>query len=467
MHREGHHRRHLRVLSIVLLATLASACSAVASEASSSVPSLVRDINHGSSSSAPHRFASIGDRLLFNANDGVHGVELWVSDGTSAGTHLVKDINPGGASSDPYALNRAGSKVFFRATDPSHGAELWASNGTAAGTHLVKDINPGPEGSDPRHGMPSAPNYFIRNVNGRPYFNAYDPAHGYEPWTSNGTARGTHLVKDVLPGNRTSDAADFTYANGTVFFSAEGQSFRRTLWRTDGTASGTHPVMRSNGAPVYYPSYLTNFDGSLFFSAGTSTGGALKLTRSDGTPAGTKPVVPNGPGAYNLRKAGGTLFFAGQDSHGTELWGSDGTAAGTRLIKDIDTNDPDWGGSYPNELTDVGGRVFFEAHDRTHGFELWRSDGTPAGTALVRDIRPGTSESRVDCLTAVGQTLFFKAYNDSSNRDDLWRSDGTAAGTTRVKPNLDCTDGTLRNVAGTLFFSAFDNRGVELWKVAP
>jgi ELWxxDGT repeat protein len=454
MHGVGHHRRHLRVLSIALLATLVTACSAAASQASSSVPSLVRDINPGSSSSVPHLFAGIGDRLLFVATDGVHGSELWVSDGTTEGTHLVKDINPGGASSDPYALNRAGSKVFFRATDPSHGAELWASNGTAAGTHLVKDINPGPEGSDPRHAGPSAPNYFIRNVNGRPYFNAYDPVHGYEPWTSNGTTRGTHLVKDISPGNGTSDAADFTYANGTVFFTAADEVHGRTLWRTDGTAVGTRLVRDSNGGELSFPSYLTNFDGSLFFSA------AGKLWRSDGTAAGTSPVAPSHLNAWKLEKVGNTLFVVAGDH--PALWKSDGTTAGTKLVSDH----RGWQ-SYPNHLTGVGDTLFFELQDAAHGFELWRSDGTPSGTDLVRDIRPGSGDSRPDCLTAVDQTLFFGAYNASSNRDDLWRSDGTAAGTTRVKSSFYCADGTPRNVAGTLFFSAFDNRGVELWKVAP
>jgi len=437
-----------------VLATLATASSAVASEASSSAPSLVRDINPGSSSSVPQQFASIGDRLLFSATDGVHGTELWVSDGTTGGTHLVKDINPGGASSDPYGLNRAGSSVFFRATDPSHGTELWASSGTARGTRLVKDINPGPEGSDPRHGTPSAPNNFISNVGGRPYFNAYDPVHGYEPWTSNGTAADTHLVKDIRPGDIASYASDFTYAHGIAFFTAADEVYGRTLWRTDGTAGGTRLVTDSHGRPLSLPSYLTNFDGSLFFSA------ADKLWRSDGTAAGTSPVAPSQLNAWKLKKVGNTLFVVAGDH--PALWKSDGTTAGTKLVSDH----RGWE-SYPNHLTGVGDTLFFDLQDAAHGFELWRSDGTPNGTELVRDIRPGSGSSRPDCLTAVDQTLFFKAYNAGLNSDDLWRSDGTAAGTTRVMRSLYCADGTLRNVGGTLFFSAFDGRGVELWKVAP
>src|SRR5204863_9204611 len=114
--------------------------------------------------------------------------------------------------------------------------------------------------------------------------------------------------------------------------------------------------------------------------------------KTDGRTEGRVPVrtvlvpdtAPFRP--YGLTDVNGTLFFAGFDpANGTELWKSDGTAAGTVLVKDIN---PGSGGSGPDGLTNVNGTLFFRAF-RTNGPELWKSDGTAAGTALVRDINRG------------------------------------------------------------------------------
>ena len=86
---------------------------------------------------------------------------------------------------------------------------------------------------------------------------------------------------------------------------------------------------------------------------------------------------------------GGTLFFAADDgANGSELWKSDGTAAGTVLVKDITPGSRR--GSCPSDLTNVNGTLFFAANDGTSGRELWKSDGTAAGTVLRQGHRPGT-----------------------------------------------------------------------------
>ena len=172
-----------------------------------------------------------------------------------------------------------------------------------------------------------------------------------------------------------------------------------------------------------------------------------------------------------------SLFFSADDRiNGRELWKTDGTEAGTVLVKDINPGSSYSGfpyDSHPSSLTAVGGTLFFTADDGTTGQELWKSDGTAEGTVLVKDIRPGSSNygypygSDAYELTAVGGTLYFTA-NDGVHGQELWQSDGTEAGTVLVMDIRPGGDGSspdyLAFVNGALFFAANDGRnGLEPW----
>jgi len=169
----------------------------------------------------------------------------------------------------------------------------------------------------------------------------------------------------------------------------------------------------------------------------------------------------------SMTNMNGTLYF---DASGTsvDLWKSDGTTAGTVMVKDSVSMEP-------GSLTVVNGTLYFNGYDDVHGYELWKTDGTAAGTGLVKDINPGLGlrpNSNVMYLTKYNGILYFNA-NDGTNGDELWRSDGTDAGTYMVK---DISSGCqtfcgsnpkyLTVANGNLFFSANDGtNGVELWKL--
>ena len=129
----------------------------------------------------------------------------------------------------------------------------------------------------------------------------------------------------------------------------------------------------------------------------------------------------------HLLAVGNTLFFVAGDERGRELWKSDGTLAGTVIVKDIW---PGAEGSEPYAFIAVGTWLYFAANDGSHGFELWRSDGTSGGTRLVADISPGMESSYPSRVTEVAGRLYFFRKQP---RVELWTSDGTANGTRFVE----------------------------------
>ena len=103
-----------------------------------------------------------------------------------------------------------------------------------------------------------------------------------------------------------------------------------------------------------------------------------------------------------MTNVNGTLFFSADDGkHGWELWKSDGTAAGTMMVTDIN---PGGGGCSPQSLVNVNGELYFSANDGTHGYELWITDGTAAGTTLVKNINPGSASAVIQDLTKVADS---------------------------------------------------------------
>jgi len=416
-------------------------------------------------SSPPAYYDGIGlnGTFLFGANDIIHGFELWRSDGTDAGTTLVKDIHPSFVTDSSntqfigvVSVPGIGDRMFFRADDGVHGTELWVSDGTASGTRLVKDICPGVLSSAPSSGIAH---------DGALFFAALDDIHGFELWKSDGTEAGTVLVDDIFPGLDwgMQEDSSFLELGDSVYFGANDGAHGRTLWKSDGTEAGTVQVagidltsFRSSPGSTS-PIYPITIGGTLYFTARDPVHGT-ELWKSDGTETGTVFVRDIYPGSASSGSSmftdlHGRLFMIAQDpDHGFEPWLSDGTEAGTYLIKDIL---PGRFASHRRFRRPVlmGDSVYFPARwDPAHGEALWKTDGTEAGTLLVKEVDTGP-------LTLFDGNLFF-----SSSLNRLWKSDGTEEGTQVVKTGLSQSSELLAVDGGLVFSSTDDLHGQELWR---
>ena len=384
-------------------------------------------------SSWPHELTAVNGVLYFGAESAIYGKELWKSDGTEAGTVMVKDIYPGtddwgyAYSSWPYDLAAIGDTLYFL-TDLNG---LWKSDGTASGTIMVKDITPAWNSSLPRN---------LTLVGDALYFATFGETDGYELWQSDGTEAGTGIVKAI---GDSAEITMFAAAGDTLFFTTYTAADREELWSSDGTESGTILVMDvATGRDLSLAIEVAASGSVLYFTADTDAFGQ-ELWKSDGTTIATMPVKDIVPGPSSsspdkLISMGDKLYFMATDGlHGYSLWQSDGTSPGTLFVATIPVTPYPYG-SYPHDFVDVGGVTLFVADDGLHGLELWRSDGTTEGTTMVKDIWPGIDDwygpnaSEPKELSVMGDMVYFSAYTDDYG-GELWKSDGTEAGTVLVK----------------------------------
>ncbi|ABQ24956.1 ELWxxDGT repeat protein [Geotalea uraniireducens] len=444
-------RRLIGIVLTMMMLALFSHGQAVTAEASAlpdtatvPQPVLVKDINAsklGSSSNA-NGFVAVGGVTFFSANDGVHGQELWKSDGTEAGTVSVKDINPNG-DSYPQNLTGVGGVLYFSVSDPANGISLWKSDGTDAGTVLVKDIT-----STVGSSLNS-----LTNVGGVLYFMAGDGVSGYSVWKSDGTAAGTVVVKDagpIAPGSTEYFLiSNLTNVGNDLYFTINHQNTIHMLWKSN--ATGTELV--NNIGPVTQIANLTDVGGVLYFVTYDPVS-KYGIWKSDGTASGAVSVKNFGASQpFYLTNVNGVLYFSAYDGvNGQELWRSDPTA-GAVLVKDINPTSS----SLPNDLTNVGGVLYFTANDGTNGTALWKSDGTANGTVLVK------GGAGISNLTSVGGALYFVA-----NGTELWKSDATAGAVLVTNlgsaSTLSVNVSNLTNAGGVLYFTASGVNGMEPWK---
>lgn len=300
-----------------------------------------------------------------------------------------------------------GYKAFFAATDAEHGEELWVTDGTKEGTHMVKDIVPGEGTSNPS---------YLGRLNDKVLFSAYTDESGAEAWVSDGTEEGTFQLVDAYAYGD-GDPKAFTQMNETkaIFVCIDDESAewdteapQHWLWVTDGTKEGTHRVVSGDGDDEHQANCI--FPGK------------------DNTTLHT---------AYC--RVGRRVFFKADTTDGMigeEVWVTDGTAEGTYLVMDINWEKGTREGqtcsagidnfaNYKNE------RLFFQAWTPNYGGEPWTTDGvkgepntqerevssglTEAGddhTYMIKDTRPGQNPNNGIGYHAGTFGVGFEVYKD-------------------------------------------------------
>ena len=392
-------------------------------------------------------YDALDNKIVMNSNG-----TLWSSDGTTNGTFQIPSVPilPLGYSSTYQC--RVGNSIYYSAGGLS---ELWKTDGTIAGTVKVID------------GLSRCSN--LVNLNGLLIFTTSPTSTGTELWRSDGTAAGTYMITDLAG---TSDGVTSTLLktavyNGYLYFSGlsvtiSGTQYANqpTVWRTDGTAGGTSQVSNAGYSPqgfnvinnklIYraYTLYTPTCNGQpapqLINVIMKIDGSTASIVKESAIVSYCSQQLPLGNTFLNTTqfiKSGNYLYFRGQTEvvggyNAYNLWRTDGTTTGTIQLTDFLSNSTNvglenfyWqsGGSY-----NFGNIFFCSIRTDDNGVELWRSDGTIAGTFMIKDILAGTGDSNPKEFRTVNGLTYFFSRSVTNGNMELWQSDGSSDGTTKV-----------------------------------
>jgi ELWxxDGT repeat protein len=426
--------------------------------------------------------------LLAGAGFTKAGHQLWQIDPSGLSSTLLHDFLPADGSSGPLGQIVLGDKLLFCAATSSGTQQMFASDGTASGTLLLTAAE-----NARCQITPGAPPVYLGVAGGLGFFNAASRF-----WATDGTPSGTHEIgsSKLSFGLPIAAAGDQLIFAGLPPTFGECGPYDEQPWVSDGTAKHTREILALN--PFFgdlggsqcsdlplssNPGPGISLGSTVLFAADDLVHGR-ELFLTDGSAAGTHLVAdinggtkPNdesdgGPSRIGLgsnptdfvRLGPGAVFVADDGVTGLQLWYSNGKTAGTHRVLDAAHINPT---AVPHDLVAFQGAVFFIAPHRK-GEALFRTDGTTAGTILVADLSLGGQPSFAHGLTASGPSLFFVAFNETTG-SELWTSRGTPATTHLVvdlRPGfLGSAPQNLADAGGILVFAADDGvSGLEPWR---
>lgn len=417
-------------IKVTLLCMLFSSLAKVSAQ----TPELVKDINVGSGSSQP-QFLTLFDNHLYFGTASYSG--LWKTDGTESGTVLAEGVATIGTDyaatlgvfQDKLYFNTFSSPAFWSTTGgidqaivikdqltslgglpyfspelnqdilvfagrdhtaPGFQSKLYRSDMTTVGT-----VSFGGFISDNNSPTPN----LIGAVNNNFLFSATETGEGREIYLTQGTTDSTGLLKDIKPGlvSGISNVSGSQAATlGNTFYFPGYKDMGQGLWKTDGTTDGTEEV---DDMTVEYsnPNYLNKLEDSLYFFAdGAAPPNQLfriNVNDDEATPLTSRMFFSDEAcNSYDSMAFNGELYFPFADyGAGCELWKTDGTLAGTTQVKDI--NEGDNLHSHPTFLAVFDDWLYFVALKEGLGFELWKTRGFESNTVLAADINPGSGSS--------------------------------------------------------------------------
>ena len=387
----------------------------------------------GLTSSDPMHLSASRYSLIFSAFTIEAGRELWYVNSGTQNLGELDEIRPGVSSSFPRDIKFLFEAPIFSALDNDGNRSLWRS-----------DI--GNEQFSIDHILPD--NSLLTIFKDTIYFLANHQESGDALWKYNGSefikvfdyypdSNDNTTVREIVPaGERLYfSASQVEQESDKLFFVGEGESEAQLI---------------DSGESYDYlgPSDLIDVNGILYFTASTSYGRDLWRVRPESMTAELADPTNRSKGinrASDLTLSGNNIYYAGTYNFDKELWTYNLGTGSSSMVKEINES----GDSLvriDNQLTGFGNQLLFTAEDESHGEELWITDGTEAGTTRVTDINEGPRGSDINDIVILGDTAVFSAKS-SEYGVELFGLNGEELETTQ-ESILESYSSNIHSIAG-------------------